>query len=152
MRILLAALLLASFSLFAQSLNISVGNNTMLIDGVSTSVQTATVSGDIDDFKRIYKRFLKKNFDVKTNGRDNKLVSEEVVINQITDKRGDLILFAYPLPNEVSFNLAYKLGYDVYLNPQEFPEESERLQEFARFFLFHYYYQYLQTYIKQEKR
>ncbi|MDZ7845433.1 MAG: hypothetical protein U5L96_00880 [Owenweeksia sp.] len=152
MRIILFLFFCLSLSLSAQKLNVNVTEDEMLIDGVSTAVQTSTVDGNLDDFKDFYQDFLKDKFDLKVKKRDNRLVAEEVVVNQITDRRGNLILFVYPLEDQITLNLAYQLGYDVYLNRQEFPVEAQNLQNFTEFFLYHYYYQYLDDHIKEQEK
>ena len=152
MRLIVLILLLCIGTLHAQLIDQQVSEETMLIDGISTTVQKARVVGNIDDFRDLWRDFLKDEFDIKTSKKGDVIIAEEVVVNRITDRRGDLILFMYPLEKEVNFNVAYRLGYDVYLNAEEFPAESANLKDFTVYFINYYYYHYLEDYIsKQEK-
>ncbi len=139
-------------SLHAQLIDQQVEEETMLIDGISTSVQKARVVGELDEFRDLWRKFLKEEFDLKSSRKGDIIVAEKAVINRITDRRGDLILFLYPLEKEVNFNVAFKLGYDVYLNSEEFPEEAENLKDFTVYFINYYYYYYLEDYIKKQER
>ncbi len=152
MRFLTLLILLLYGSLAAQKLNLEVKEDEILIDGVKTAVQTATVIGNVDDFKDIYRNFCKKEIDVKVSRKGDKLTANKVVVNQITDKRGDLILYLYPVEDKVTFNLAFKLGYDVYINSRKFPEEAKNLRDFTTYFLSHYYYDYLDDFIDKEEK
>lgn len=139
-------------SVYAQLIDQQVEEETILIDGISTTVQKARVVGEVDEFRDLWRDFLKDEFDLKTSKKGDVIVAEEAVINRITDRRGDLILFLYPQEKEVSFNLAFRLGYDVYLNSSEFPEEATNLKDFTVYFINYYYYQYLEDYIKQQEK
>ena len=139
-------------SLNAQLIDQHVQEETLLIEGVSTSVQKARVVGELDEFRELWRDFLKDEFDIKTSRKGEVILAEKVVINRITDRRGDLILFIFPLEKEVEFNVAFKLGYDVYLNSAEFPDEAQNLKDFAVYFINYYYYRYLEDYIKQQEK
>lgn len=141
-----------SANLHAQLIDQQVKEETMLIDGISTTVQKARVIGEVDEFRDIWRDFLKDEFNIKSSKKGEILVAEEVVVNRITDRRGDLILFIYPLDKEVDFNLAFRLGYDVYINSSEFPEEATNLKDFTVYFINFYYYHYLEAYINQQEK
>lgn len=152
MRNLIVLLLLISCHLQAQLIDDQVKEETILIDGIATTVQKASVVGNVDDFRDQWRSFLKNEFNVRSSRKGDVLTAEEVVINRITDRRGDLIIFLYPLEKEVSFNVAYKLGYDIYLNSEEFPEETAQLKEFTAYFINYYYYHYLEDYISRQEK
>lgn len=139
-------------SLYAQLIDQQVKEETLLIDGISTTVQNARVIGEVDEFRDLWRRFLKDEFGLKTSRKGDVIIAEETVINRITDRRGDLILFLYPLEKEVNFSVAFKLGYDIYLNSKEFPTEATNLKDFTVYFINYYYYHYLEGYIKQQER
>lgn len=144
--------LLFAGTLHAQLIDQQVREETMLIDGISTTVQKARVVGQVDEFRSLWRDFLKDEFGIKTSRKGDVIIAEEVVVNRITDRRGDLILFMYPQEKEVNFNIAFRLGYDVYLNSDEFPEEATNLRDFAVYFINYYYYHYLEDYIKMQEK
>jgi hypothetical protein len=153
MRHILLFVFFFSVHLHAQLIDQQVNEETMLIDGISTTVQKARVIGEVSEFRDIWRDFLKDEFNIKSSRKGEVLIAEEVVVNRITDRRGDLILFLYPHDKEVNFNLAFRLGYDIYINSDEFPEEATNLKDFTVYFINFYYYHYLEDYIrKQEKK
>jgi len=48
--------------------------------------------------------------------------------------------------------IAYKLGYDVYLNSTLYADEFQKMKEFANYFVYNYYNDYLPKYIKNKNK
>ena len=75
-----------------------------------------------------------------------------IIINKVTDKRGDLLAYFYNKDKDVSVNIAFRLGYDIYLNSPQYPEEYARFKEFCQAFVYKYYGEYLPKLIKAKSK
>lgn len=150
--IILIGLLLASTLAYSQTSFIKYNEEDILINGVTTTVANSQLKGDIKQIKKSWLKFVKVNLDQKMSEKDDVLSATEVVINQITDKRGDLLVYIYNKDNDVLLNVAYKLGYDVFLNSEKYPEEFKKLQSYLEYFTYNYYNDYLPSYIKNKKK
>ena len=124
----------------------------ILINGVSVNVTKALISGDIKQVRKSWLSFVKRQLKEKMKEEGGVLLIKQTVINQITDKRGDLMAYMYKDDDRVSLNVAYKLGYDVYLNSALYAIEFEKLTEFMNFFLQNYYQDYLPGQIKNKNK
>lgn len=154
MRLFVIALILtvSIFTLKAQESLLRFEEVNILIDGVAVNVAHVMLKGDTRDVSRAWNSFARDNVDGRMRDRDGVLIAEEIVVNQITDKRGDLMVYFFPVEDDISFNIAYKLGYDVYLNSEQYPEEYNRLEAFLRYFTDIYYDDFLPKYIKGMER
>ena len=90
----------------------------------------------LDDVNKSFTKFAKDQLDIKLKDKGSHYLAKEVTINQITDKRGDLIVHTYNHDNRVSLNIGFKLGYDVYLTSTKYPEEYAKLKEFLEFYVY----------------
>ncbi len=151
--IIFTCLFLAStFISYSQTTFIKYNEEDILINGVTTTVANSQLKGDINQIKKSWIKFVKVNLDQKMSENDNVLSVTEVVVNQITDKRGDLLVYIYNKDNDVLLNVAYKLGYDVFLDSKKYPEEFKKLQSYLEYFTYNYYNDYLPSYIKAKKK
>ncbi len=148
-----AFLLLGATSLNGQTiLPPEQSTDSMLINGVTTYVETALVSGNMDGVEDAAKDFVKEHLDQKLREQDQVWVAEKIVINQVTDKRGDLLIYLFNQNNRIRINMAFRLGYDVYVDPYQFPEEYQRMKGFLSFFVTKYYSEYLPDEIKKVEK
>lgn len=126
--------------------------NNILINGVPVNVGNIILPGDVDQVKDLWQSFIKEQLKEKMKEEDDMLILEENVVNQVTEKRGDLLAYIYNQNDKVSLNVGYKLGYDVYLNSAQYPEEFNRLKDFINYFTYFYYSEYLPDYIKEQSK
>ncbi len=124
----------------------------ILIDGVSVNVVSADLRGDVDDIKKAWPKYIKKQLDEKVKEKDGVYRLMETVVNQVTDKRGNLIAYIFNKDGKVSLNVAYQLGYDVYINSGNYKEEYDRLEGFVQYFVYNYYNDFLPKYLKAQKK
>lgn len=146
--IMIIMLFFAFINLKAQESLLNFQEDKILINGVSVNVGNTMLNGDIKQINKSWISFIKSQLDKNMKEDDGVLTLKETVINQITDKRGDLMVYIYNQDNLVSLNVAYKLGYDVYLNSRQYPDEYKKLEEFINQFIYYYYNDYFPTYIK----
>lgn len=150
---LIVAISLLTYSqLHAQTSLLNFNEDTLLLNGVLVNVGITILKGDIKEINKSWESFIKTHLNEKMKEEDGVLVLKEIVINQVTDKRGDLLTYTYNKDNEVSFNVAYKLGYDVYLNSTLYPTEFEKFKEYVYYFVYNYYNDYLPQYIKEKNK
>lgn len=146
--IIIAIAFLTIYQVYAQNSLLNFNEEEILINGTSVNVGSTTLKGDIKELNNSWETFIKAHINEKMKDKDGVLLIQETVINQITDKRGDLLAYIYNKDNEISLNIAYRLGYDIYLNSLQYSEEFGRLEEFVNFFVNNYYKDYLPKYIK----
>lgn len=127
-------------------------NEEKLINGVSVNVGNTMLKGDMNEIKKSWSSFIKTHLKENMKEIDGVLTLNETVINQITDKRGDLLVYIYNKDNEISLNVAYKLGYDIYLTSAQYSEEFGKLKEFVNYFVYNYYNDHLPKYIKEKSK
>lgn len=144
--------LLAFTTLYAQESLLNFQEENILINGVSVNVGKVLLTGDVNQVTKSWSSFVKKQIKEKVREDDGILTVKETVVNQITDKRGDLMTYIFNKDNSVSFNIAYKLGYDVYLNSGQYPEEFNRLKDFTNHFVYNYYNDFLPKHIKSKSK
>jgi uncharacterized coiled-coil protein SlyX len=124
----------------------------LLVNGISMNVISAPVIGNTDEVYDFAQKFAKDEFDAKLKKEDNLLIAKEITIGSITDKRGDLIIYSYNDEKNSVLNMAFKVGYDIYLNSKQFPAETEKLKDLFKYFLSKYYQSFLPKYIKEKQK
>lgn len=146
--------ILFAFATFAnaQTSLLNFTETDILIEGVSTHVITTVLKGEMDDVSKAFDRFAKEQLDVKLKTKGDYLLAKKVTINQITDLRGDLIAYTYNDDNLVSLNVAFGVGYDVYLNSENYPKEFENMIGLVEYFDFNYYNDFLPRFIKDKTK
>lgn len=153
MRVLsLISLLFFSFNLISQTSFVNIKEDKILINGYSTDILQTKLKGEFDFIKKYWSKYTKEKLKQKSSSKDNLITTSEVVINQVSDKRGDLLAYMYNENNDVYFNIAFKLGYDVYLNSEKYPNEVSKFKSFFEFFIFNYYDNYYPYIIKQNQK
>lgn len=96
-----------------------------------------TVDMDFKSLKNHWKDFIKKSYDGKVKIEDeNNLVTKDVVVNSISDKRLNLLLVARPKGDELLVNFSAAFGYDIYIDNIKYPDESKALKTLVEGFLY----------------
>lgn len=150
--LIIAIAFLTFGQLNAQNSFLNFNEENILINGTPVNVGNIMLKGDLKDISKSWESFIRTHLNERMKEDDGVLILKETVINQITDKRGDLLTYIYNKDNEISFNVAYKLGYDVYLDSKLYPTEFDKFEEFVNYFVYNYYNDYLPSYIKEKKK
>lgn len=113
----------------------------------------AIEKGTEDDVKSAFSDYVSKNYKLKTkkNGK-HALIVPEANITQITTRRGDLHAQFSGETGRPEMAVAFMLGYDVYLNTKDHPQEMERLKEFFANFLMDYYKGFYEKQIREKEK
>lgn len=137
---------------YTQESLLNYRETSILIEGIQSNVGQTHLTGELDNIKKTWQKYMKSQLETKMDEETGLLILRKTVINQITDKRGDLMVYLYNEEQKVTLNVAYKLGYDVYLNSKQFPDEGKRMQEFIEAFTYEYYDAFLPDYIKSKEK
>lgn len=151
-KLLLFPILFPFFHVHAQESLLNFKETEVLIDGVTTNVMQTTLKGSFKDVNKSFTKFAKKQLDIRLKDKRTHYLAKEVTINQITDKRGDLIMHSYNDDHQVTLSVGFQLGYDVYLNSEKYPDEFKKLTEFLEFFVYQYYNDYLPKLLKDQSK
>ncbi len=129
-------------SLCAQDLTVT--HSKIPVSDVTADVWSANLNDDMSFYEDTFEDFTKQEFGSRSqNDGKNEELLEKVSIPQVTDKRGDLRITFYTEGDRNKLGLSLLLGYDVWINPDDYPEEMERLRRFTRDYLrFHYVHYY----------
>lgn len=135
---LILGLLSAGIALSAQ--NLTLEHSKIPVSDVTVDVWSANLNDNMSFYEDTFEDFTKKEFGTRSrdDGKNEELL-EKVSIPQVSDKRGDLRLTFYAEDGRDKLGMSLMLGYDVWINPDDYPAEMKRLQQFARDYLrFHY--------------
>lgn len=97
--------------------------------------------------KKAWIKFLKKEYDFKLKGMgwfSNKdlLHTEEVTIEKLSSKKMDFYTYVVEDENGSEMKVFASLGYDIYLNEEEYPVEFKAMNEMIVSFLKQYLPEY----------
>jgi outer membrane murein-binding lipoprotein Lpp len=133
--------LLLPVTLVAQQ-HISLQEREILIDGNNATAWVFPVAGEIKDALDHLKDYCKERSDVRLkNEGDNLIVAKEVSIPTIATKRGDLIGYGFPVESYNALGIAFRLGYDIYLNSRDWSLEMNNLRNYTKEFISYHYEQ-----------
>ena len=124
--------------------NLTVTHSKIPVSDITADVWSANLNDDMSFYEETFEDFTKQEFGSKSrNDGKNEEILEKVSIPQVTDKRGDLRITFYTEDSRNKLGLSLLLGYDVWINPDDYPQEMERLKQFTidylRFHYVHYY-------------
>jgi hypothetical protein len=136
-----------------QGQNLTVTHNKIPVSDVTVDVWSANINDDISFYEETFEDFTKQEFGKKSrNDGKNEEILEKVSIPQVTDKRGDLRLTFYSEDGRDKIGLSLLLGYDVWINPEDYPKEMERLKQFTRDYLRFHYVHYYNKFIDEDMK
>lgn len=144
-------ILCLGLSLQAQVPNIDFRTDLMLINGIEMPVERSLILGPRKTAVNFYKGFVKSQLDQRLTEDDEVHYASQIMLSEVTDKRGDLILYFFSDQDQIQLAAAYKLGYDVFLNASKHPEEYAAFQKFVRFAALKYYEDRLPDYIDDQE-
>ena len=128
------------FSIYLVAQNLTLEHSKIPVSDVTVDVWSANLNDNMSFYEKTFENFTKKEFGSKSrdDGKNEELL-QKVSIPQVTDKRGDLRLTFYSEGDRNKLGMSLLLGYDVWINPDDYPAEMKRLKQFARDYLrFHY--------------
>lgn len=101
---------------------------------------TASQELTLNDFKD----YLKGRSDLKLKKEgDDILIAEKVSLPAISTKRGDLIAYCRITEQFYSMAIIFRLGYDISISRETYPEEMESMRHYVKEFMsFHYEQEY----------
>lgn len=144
---------LSFFSFWLQAQNLTVTHSKIPVHDVTVDVWSANLNDDLSFYKATFEDFTKQEFGTKSrNDGKNEELLEKVSIPQVTDKRGDLRLTFYTEGTRNKLGLSLLLGYDVWINPDDYPDEMERLRKFTRDYLRYHYTNYYNEIIDNDMK
>ena len=125
---------------YLQAQDLSSIHDTVQVTDVVADAWTATLNDNPDFYQKTFEDFTKREFGVKSkNDGKNQEVVKKISIPQIIDKRGDLRLTFFTEGSETKLALIFLLGYDIWINPQDYPEGMEQMRKLTGDYLkFHY--------------
>lgn len=113
----------------------------MLPDG-KVSAWVFPLPGGMDEVLDDMKDYGKDRSDVKMKKEDNNLyMAEEVSIPSISLYRGDLIAYFTETGGHKALAVAFRLGYDISLDSENWTDDMENLRSFTKAFMALHYEQ-----------
>ena len=151
MKEVLIFLSVSSFYLAAPAQDLTLIHREIAVTDVKVDSWAATLNDDKSFYEATFEDFTKNEFGTKSknNGKDEELL-EKVSIPQVTDKRGDLRLTFFVEGTQTKLGLSLMLGYDVWINPNDYLEEMEKLKHLARDYLRFHYTEYYNSIIDKD--
>ena len=136
---ILFSALLISIPLVAQQ-HLFLEEKEIIIGGNNATAWVFPVEGEIDGALDHLEDYCKERSDIKMKKEgDNLLIAEEVSIATIAKQRGDMIGYGFPLESYNALGIAFKLGYDIYLNSTLWNMEMNNLRNYAKEFMSYHY-------------
>ena len=145
---------ICSVSLFTyclQAQDLTVIHRQISVTDVMVDSWSATLNDDKSFYEKTFEDYSKQEFGTKSrdDGKNEKLLLK-VSIPQVTDKRGDLRLTFFTEGSQTKMGVSLMLGYDVWINPNDYGEEMERLKRFSRDYLRYHYTEYYNDIIESD--
>ena len=143
MKNLILALLITGFygKLIGQDMTVvskKVPVTDVVIDG-----WVATLNDEADVYKKNFADFIKKEFDHKVSNQGKTAAkAEKISLTRISDKRGDLWLQFYTDGSDTKAAIGFLLGYDIWINPEEYADGMEQMRLLTRDYLRYHYTEY----------
>jgi hypothetical protein len=139
------------FSTCLLAQNLTLTHSKIPVADVTADVWSANLNDNMSFYEKTFEDFTKKEFGIRSrsDGKNEEFL-EKVSIPQVTDKRGDLRLTFYTEGDRNKLGLSLLLGYDVWINPDDYPAEMGRLKQFAKDYLRFHYTEYYNEIIDQD--
>lgn len=153
MKNLVLLVLVVSFGISTYGQDISVSHAKISVSDVTADVWSASLNDDMSFYEETFEDFTKQEFGTRSsNDGKSEEILEKISLPQVTDKRGDLRLAFYTDGGQNRMGLSFFLGYDVWINPHDYPEEMVRLRQFTRDYLRYHYMHYYNNMIDEDMK
>lgn len=118
------------------------------------------LEAETDAVKDAFVDFLKKNYDFKLKGNGwfankEELYAKKVIVQKIIDKQMDFFAEIIPVSqgaSQTQITLFASLGYDIYLNEQDYPAAYQDLYNLGVAFLENFIPDYFKEHISTAKK
>lgn len=150
--LLIIVIVFFSININAQESLLNFKEEVILVNGESINVGSTTLKGDEKEIQKQWITYVKNHIDKKMKEDDGIYIVKKIAIEQLTNKRGDLLTYFYTKDNVVSLNVSFRLGYDIYLNSAEYESEFIGLTRFVNNFVYNYYNESLPVIIKEKSK
>ncbi len=150
--LLVIVIMFFSVNLNAQETLLNFKEEAIVINGESINVANTTLKGEEKQIQKQWIAYVKNHIDKRMKEDDGIYIVKKIVIEELTNKRGDLLAYFYTKDNVVSLNVSFRLGYDIYLNSAEYESEFIGLNRFVNNFVYNYYNEYLPKIIKEKSK
>ncbi len=106
-----------------------------------------------DELRESIIDYTKDELGVKLKkGRNGLLIAKEAKVPSITSYTGDLKVLLSQVQGQTQVAVAFMPGYDISLNSDDYPDEMERLRNFARSMVKYHMVNELQVTIKDDEK
>ena len=111
-------------------------------DDGNVSAWVFPVAGAMDEAFDDLDDYAKDRSDVRMKkDRGEQMIAEKVSVPAISTHRGDLIGYGYSMGQRDALALIFRMGYDIALNSEEWPDEMENFRTWTRAFMAYHYEQ-----------
>lgn len=117
----------------------------------SRSCIQVTVEPEGKDVMNAFQKYLKKQHAVNASGKKT-MHATEVKLNVVSDKKIDLFAQTEKEDKLTVLKVFARLGYDVYLGPNEYQDLFNHLEDLVRDFSLEYLGRYYQSMIESEAK
>ncbi|MCU0439985.1 MAG: DUF3450 domain-containing protein [Raineya sp.] len=143
------SLMAQSLAPYQKQITITKGDAKVNVDSWAANVER----GSEDELKDAFEDYVGKNFKLKAkkNGKHGMIVPE-ANLPQVTTRRGDIYVLFSSETGKPEMAVAFMMGYDIYLNTKENPQEMDRLKEFFANFLMSHYKGFYEKQIREKEK
>lgn len=122
-------------------------------DDTKVSALLIKTTNDFDEAIDNYKKYVKEEYDLKVKKNNSTTYMIEMVeLPHLSVRRGDLYNYLYQTDSANIMAFSFRLGYDISINTEEYPQE---MQEFRKFIVgymeYHYHAHYMKLIDEQRK-
>ncbi len=148
---ILSVIFILSWALPATSQDLTATHTKIPVTDIVADAWTAPLNDDISFYKDTFADFTKQEFGEKAkNDGKTEMIVERISLNRVSDKRGDLRLNFITEGSETKLALSFLLGYDIWINPEDYPDGMEQLRLLTRDYLRYHYTEYYNEIIDQD--
>jgi len=123
----------------------------MLIDKKQVPAKEVTVDGSPDLVIRNFRNYLSKPYKVKSKTKNNSIDVKGITLPGLIDKKGDLTVTAEAVNDKTLIKAAYALGYDIYVNSENYKTEFDQLGKLLTGFAVRHQVNLLEAQLKTQK-
>lgn len=151
MKKILTIALIWGVSITVYSQDLTATHTKIPVTDVVADSWTAVLNDDMSFYKETFSDYAKREFGIKSKSSGKtELLVEKASINRISDKRGDLRLTFITEGSDTKLAVSFLLGYDIWINPQDYPQGMEQLRQLLRDYLRYHYTEYYNDIIEQD--
>ncbi len=113
--------------------NLEIVEKKILIEKTPVDALVMAIGEEYTFSKKTFKAYVKDALDVKM-GNDGKsaLLAQKVNVPTLSSKKGDLKATYFTDRDSAYLGVSFILGYEIFINSENYPEEMKKLREFVR--------------------